>query len=167
MRLKMLDSLYVQHGRILDNGVCSSLLCVPVMSTLFINVIILNTVILIICDFGDTNSTLVDVLEDRSYNIRGDCQCHGRSYQPPSSARDVKLQDVDIIGAIGDSDTAAFAANSGGLLDYFTEYWGSSFATGTDGNAYNNPTLANLLRMCNPGKQSFRCNRWTMIAGQG
>ena len=42
----------------------------------------------------------------------------------------LKLEDIDIIGAIGDSDTAAFAANSRGGLDYFTEYWGVSFATG-------------------------------------
>ena len=42
----------------------------------------------------------------------------------------MKLEDIDIIGAIGDSDTAAFAANSRGGLDYFTEYWGVSFATG-------------------------------------
>ena len=42
----------------------------------------------------------------------------------------VRLEDIDIIGAIGDSDTAAFAARSRGGLDYFTEYWGTSFATG-------------------------------------
>ena len=43
--------------------------------------------------------------------------------------KDVTLADIDIVGAIGDSDTAAFAANSR-ALDYFTEYWGSSFVTG-------------------------------------
>ena len=80
--------------------------------------------------------------------------------------KDVTLADIDIIGGIGDSDTAAFAANSRGL-DYFTEYWGSSFVTGykcvihnftfdvstpgTDGNWITNPSLANLLRVCNPG----------------
>ena len=46
----------------------------------------------------------------------------------------MKLEDIDIIGAIGDSDTAAFAANSRGGLDYFTEYRGVSFATGRDSN---------------------------------
>ena len=63
----------------------------------------------------------------------------------------MRLEDIDIIGAIGDSDTAAFAANSRGGLDYFTEYRGVSFATGTDGSWANNPSLANLLRACNPG----------------
>ena len=147
--------MYIQHGRILDNGVCSSLLCEPVMSTLFTNVIILNSVIFIICDFGDTNSTLVDVLEERSYNIRRDCQCHGRSYQPPSSARDVKLQDIDIIGAIGDSDTAAFAANSGGLLDYFTEYWGTSFVTGQTSSSHHTFMFHYVYRT--HGILEFRC----------
>ena len=35
-------------------------------------------------------------------------------------------------------------------FDYFTEYWGTSFATGLDGNWLTNPSLANLLRQCNP-----------------
>ena len=78
------------------------------------------------------------------------CPCRGRSYKVPEAAKDVKLEDIDIIGAIGDSDTAAFAANSRGGLDYFTEYRGVSFATGTDGSWANNPSLANLLRACNP-----------------
>ena len=68
----------------------------------------------------------------------------------------MRLEDIDIIGAIGDSDTAAFAANSRGGLDYFTEYRGVSFATGTDGSWANNPSLANLLRACNPGLEGDR-----------
>ena len=72
----------------------------------------------------------------------------------------MKLEDIDIIGAIGDSDTAAFAANSRGGLDYFTEYWGVSFATGTDGSWANNPSLANLLRACNPGLEGDRGICW-------
>ena len=66
----------------------------------------------------------------RSYRGRlFPCQCAPRSYQTPHKAKDVTLADIDIIGGIGDSDTAAFAANSRGL-DYFTEYWGVSFVTG-------------------------------------
>ena len=33
---------------------------------------------------------------------------------------------------------------------YFTEYWGSSFATGTNGDWRTDSTLANLLKACNP-----------------
>lgn len=91
-------------------------------------------------------------VKDRSYRSKAfPCACRGRSYKVPDNAKDVRLEDIDIIGAIGDSDTAAFAANSRGGLDYFTEYWGVSFATGTDGTWTNNPSLANLLRVCNPG----------------
>ena len=57
------------------------------------------------------------------------CVCGRRTYPRPSVVEEVTLQDIDILGAIGDSYTAAFAANSG-VLDYFTEYWGTSFVTG-------------------------------------
>ena len=67
--------------------------------------------------------------EDRNYQTFP-CLCERRSYPRPGVVGEVSLQDIDIIGAIGDSDTAAFAANSRGGLDYFTEYWGSSFVTG-------------------------------------
>ena len=70
--------------------------------------------------------------EDRNYQTFP-CKCHRRSQPRPRVVWEVALQDIDIIGAIGDSDTAAFAANSRGL-DYFTEYWGSSFVTGETSN---------------------------------
>ena len=34
--------------------------------------------------------------------------------------KQVRLSDIDILGAIGDSDTAAFAARSTGIHTYFT-----------------------------------------------
>ena len=67
--------------------------------------------------------------EDRNYQTFP-CLCERRSYPTPGVVGEVSLQDIDIIAAIGDSDTAAFAANSRGGLDYFTEYWGSSFVRG-------------------------------------
>ena len=70
--------------------------------------------------------------EDRNYQTFP-CKCQRRSQPRPGVVGEVALQDIDIIGAIGDSDTAAFAANSRGL-DYFTEYWGSSFVTGEASN---------------------------------
>ena len=77
-----------------------------------------------------TASVLGDSVEaeDRNYQTFP-CLCERRSYPRPGVVGEVSLQDIDIIGAIGDSDTAAFAANSRGL-DYFTEYWGKSFVTG-------------------------------------
>ena len=58
------------------------------------------------------------------------CQCVGRSPSVPTRAADLRLDDVDIVAAIGDSDTAAFAAGSGGLGSYLTDYWGLSYSTG-------------------------------------
>ena len=79
-------------------------------------------------------------------------QCHGilRSASIPTEATQVTLEDIDIVAAIGDSDAAAFAAGSIWFWDYFTEYWGRAYTTGTDQTAITNPTLANLLRVCNP-----------------
>ena len=116
---------------------------------MFKQLVLLHLVMFCEVSLVGNETYLESEISDRSY--RSHCQCFGRSYPKPQTAREVKLEDIDIIGAIGDSDTAAFAANSGGLLDYFTEYWGTSFATGTDGNAHTNPSLANLLRRCNPG----------------
>ena len=107
----------------------------------------------------------------------------GRSPSVPTRAADLRLDDVDIVAAIGDSDTAAFAAGSGGLGSYLTDYWGLSYSTGmyyfvhhpfsvatiqtslktdikdveqycaigTDGDWNSHPSLANLIRTCNPG----------------
>ena len=58
------------------------------------------------------------------------CQCGEKSASVPKHAKNVRLADIEIIGAIGDSDSAAYAANSNGLLDYMNEYWGVSFVTG-------------------------------------
>ena len=35
-------------------------------------------------------------------------------------------------------------------LTNISDYFGSSFVTGTDGNWRTSPTLANILRSCNP-----------------
>ena len=88
--------------------------------------------VLIHCMAGCWGTNMSEIVrterEDRGYQTFP-CQCGGRSYDRPHQVGEVTLQDIDIIGAIGDSDTAAFAANSRGL-DYLTEYWGISFATG-------------------------------------
>ena len=35
-------------------------------------------------------------------------------------------------------------------MQNISDYFGTSFATGTDGDWRTNPTLANILRACNP-----------------
>ena len=78
------------------------------------------------------------------------CKCLGPSYEKPENIDELRLEDIEIIGAIGDSDTAAFAAGSQNSHTYFSEYWGASFSTGMDGDWRTATTLANLLRACNP-----------------
>ena len=80
--------------------------------------------------------------QDRNYQTFP-CLCGRRSYPRPGEVGQVSLQDIDILGAIGDSDTAAFAANSRGL-DYFTEYWGSSFVTGDLLRSYPRKVIRSL-----------------------
>ena len=77
-------------------------------------------------------------------------KCRGPSYEKPHNVNKLRLEDIEIIGAVGDSDTAAFAAGRTNSHTYFTEYLGSSFTTGTDGDWRTDSTLANLLKVCNP-----------------
>ena len=97
----------------------------------------------------------------------GPCQCHGRSTNTPSAASQVSLEDIDIVAAIGDSDAAAFAAGSVWFWDYFTEYWGQAYTTGADGTYETNPSLANLLRVCNPGLEGVSTGRDSAIFPSG
>lgn len=91
--------------------------------------------------------------QERSYLSQFPCQCQPPSYRKPRDKDHVRLGDIEILGAIGDSDTAAYAARSTGIHSYFTDYFGASFSTGTDGSWRTAPTLANLLKACNPGLQ--------------
>ncbi|XP_023322394.1 phospholipase B1, membrane-associated [Eurytemora carolleeae] len=81
--------------------------------------------------------------------VRFPCKAE-RSKVKPKNVNLVRPSDIDIIGALGDSDTAAFAARSNSLLDYMNEYPGVSYATGVDANFAANPTFANILRQFNP-----------------
>ena len=73
------------------------------------------------------------------------CKCRGPSYEKSHNVNKLRMEDKAIIGAIGDSHTANFEANSGEALTYFTTNWGSSFSIGTDGSWRTHSTLANLL----------------------
>ena len=52
------------------------------------------------------------------------------TYSKPKDKDHVRLADIDILGAIGDSDTAGFAARSSGIHSYFTDYVGASLSRG-------------------------------------
>lgn len=92
-----------------------------------------------------------------------------RSASTPTAASEVTLEDIDMVAAIGDSDAAAFAAGSVWFWDYFTEYWGHAYTTGADGTYQTNPSLANLLKVCNPALEGVSTGTDSVIfpSGQG
>nr|XP_008515989.1 PREDICTED: phospholipase B1, membrane-associated [Equus przewalskii]XP_014586721.1 phospholipase B1, membrane-associated [Equus caballus] len=75
----------------------------------------------------------------------------------PTSVHRLKLADIKVIGALGDSLTAANGAGStpGNLLDVLTQYRGLSWSCGGDQNLSSVTTLPNILREFNPSLMGF------------
>uniref|UniRef100_A0A8C3X2L1 Phospholipase B1, membrane-associated n=1 Tax=Catagonus wagneri TaxID=51154 RepID=A0A8C3X2L1_9CETA len=75
----------------------------------------------------------------------------------PTSAHRLKLADIKVIGALGDSITAANGAGSrpGNVLDVLTQYRGLSWSAGGDHNLSSVTTLPNILREFNPSLKGF------------
>jgi phospholipase B1 len=63
----------------------------------------------------------------------------------PTTADKVRIPDIRVMGALGDSITAAFGANAGSIFSVFTEYREVSWSIGSKGNleeeAFTLPTL--------------------------
>ncbi|XP_019513787.1 PREDICTED: phospholipase B1, membrane-associated [Hipposideros armiger] len=91
-----------------------------------------------------------DVLEVR-------CPDKDPSDTIPTSVHRLKLADIKVIAALGDSLTAGNGAGSkpGNVLDVLTQYRGLSWSVGGDGNFSSVLTLANLLREFNPSLTGF------------
>uniref|UniRef100_A0A8D2E115 Phospholipase B1, membrane-associated n=1 Tax=Sciurus vulgaris TaxID=55149 RepID=A0A8D2E115_SCIVU len=75
----------------------------------------------------------------------------------PTSVHRLKPADIKVIGAMGDSLTAANGAGSkpGDIFDVLTQYRGLSWSVGGDENIRTVTTLANILREFNPALQGF------------
>nr|KAF6430057.1 phospholipase B1 [Molossus molossus] len=75
----------------------------------------------------------------------------------PTSVHRLKLADIKVIAALGDSLTAGNGAGSkpGDILDVLTQYRGLSWSVGGDGNLSSVTTLANILREFNPSLKGF------------
>ncbi|XP_077341490.1 phospholipase B1, membrane-associated [Lithobates pipiens] len=75
----------------------------------------------------------------------------------PTSVHNLKAADFKVIGALGDSLTAGNGAGAFimDILDVVSEYRGMSWSIGGDEDLSNVTTLANILRMFNPGIQGY------------
>ncbi|XP_074065902.1 phospholipase B1, membrane-associated isoform X2 [Macrotis lagotis] len=75
----------------------------------------------------------------------------------PTSVHNLRPADIKVIGALGDSLTAANGAGSkpGNILDVLTQYRGLSWSIGGNENISTVTTLANILREFNPSLTGF------------
>ncbi|KAI5125075.1 Phospholipase B1, Membrane-Associated [Manis pentadactyla] len=75
----------------------------------------------------------------------------------PTSVHRLKLADIKVLGALGDSLTAGNGAGSkpGNVLDVLTQYRGLSWSGGGDHNLSSVTTLANILREFSPSLKGF------------
>ncbi|XP_042101867.2 phospholipase B1, membrane-associated isoform X2 [Ovis aries] len=81
----------------------------------------------------------------------------------PTSVHRLKLADIKVIGALGDSLTAGNGAGSkpGNVLDVLTQYRGLSWSVGGDQNLSSVITLPNMLREFNPSLKGFSVGKGT------
>lgn len=79
------------------------------------------------------------------------CQTNGfRSKKSPKSVHQLRIGDIDIIAAVGDSLTSATAANSMGLWEVLVENRGLSWCIGGQGDWRSHLTLPNIIKEFNP-----------------
>jgi len=72
-----------------------------------------------------------------------------------ASVHTLRPQDINVIGALGDSITAANGADAEYLPGVIKTYRGVSWSVGGDGNIDNTMTLTNILRKFNPDIKGF------------
>lgn len=79
------------------------------------------------------------------------CNVEGkRSKERPTSAHHLMPGDIDIVGAMGDSITAANGAGACLLPGIAVEYRGISWSVGGDNNFEETLTIANIIKKYNP-----------------
>ncbi|XP_026276110.1 phospholipase B1, membrane-associated-like [Frankliniella occidentalis] len=85
------------------------------------------------------------------------CPLDGQSRSPsrPSSVHRLRPGDVDVVGAIGDSMTAASGELALGPFDVSLEDRGHAFVTGGWGSWRSSTTLANILKTYNPALRGW------------
>ncbi|KAF4084484.1 hypothetical protein AMELA_G00129140 [Ameiurus melas] len=85
------------------------------------------------------------------------CTVTSPSPSIPTSVHNLRPADVKVVGALGDSLTAAYGAGAGqnNLPGVLIEYRGLSWSIGGDGDLSSVTTLANILRKYNPSLTGF------------
>eukprot|EP01004_Peranema_trichophorum_P003666 NODE_2641_length_1530_cov_52.619758_g2277_i0.p1 GENE.NODE_2641_length_1530_cov_52.619758_g2277_i0~~NODE_2641_length_1530_cov_52.619758_g2277_i0.p1 ORF type:complete len:430 (-),score=76.00 NODE_2641_length_1530_cov_52.619758_g2277_i0:239-1489(-) len=90
-----------------------------------------------------------------------------RSATPPTSVHKLLPGDIDIVGALGDSLTAAFGAEATNPLTIasWKEVRGKSFSIGGSGDETEYITIANILKKANPALVGFSVGDTTLTNG--
>ncbi|KAM4770831.1 phospholipase B1, membrane-associated [Rhinophrynus dorsalis] len=83
------------------------------------------------------------------------CQVTGPSDQIPTSVHKLRPADVKVVGALGDSLTAAWGARAAVITEIAQEWRGISWSIGGDGNLEEITTLPNILKKFNPNLKGF------------
>ncbi|XP_041469355.1 phospholipase B1, membrane-associated-like [Lytechinus variegatus] len=86
------------------------------------------------------------------------CDALPPSDEIPTSAHRIRPADIRVIGAMGDSLTAANGAGACFLPELLYMYRGLTFSHGGDESFETNPTLANILRKYNPDLKGYGVN---------
>lgn len=90
------------------------------------------------------------------YNNKFEFTCEiERSEEPPTSAHKVRPGDIDVIGAVGDSLTAANGAGACFLPAVIRQYRGVSWSAGGNDEYEEALTLPNILKKFNPQLRGY------------
>lgn len=76
-------------------------------------------------------------------------------YEKPTSVHQLRPSDIQVVGAIGDSLTAANGAGASNVLELLKEYRGVSWGIGGDADLNSVITLPNMLKRFNPNVKGF------------
>ncbi|XP_054759869.2 phospholipase B1, membrane-associated-like [Lytechinus pictus] len=98
-------------------------------------------------------------------NLEFPCTVTTPSNEIPASVHRLRPADIKVIGAMGDSLSAANGAGACFLPELAYEYRGLTFSHGGDEGFETNPTLANVLRKFNPGLKGYGLEkgRWDSV----
>ncbi|XP_077996977.1 phospholipase B1, membrane-associated-like [Glandiceps talaboti] len=101
-------------------------------------------------------SNLFRSSNDKAYGLKSfRCDVSVRGAAPATSVHNLRPSDIQVVGALGDSLTAANGAGASWVLEVLTEYRGLSFSAGGDKTLEEVSTLPNILKKYNPNLVGF------------
>ncbi|XP_038074882.1 phospholipase B1, membrane-associated-like [Patiria miniata] len=101
---------------------------------------------------------------DSDHGVRFNCKVE-TSTKVPKSVHELTPGDIKVIGAIGDSITAANGAHACNIFEVFNEYRGASWSIGGDNNLTLALTIPNILRRFNPDLIGFSLGVGNVTSG--